>query len=224
MDEDQPAPGLRERKKLRTRQAISDIATELFARRGFEAVTVAEIAAAAEVSVGTVFNYFPAKEDLFFDRADELLDRLRTTIEERPCGQTILGAVDALLRPTVAPVPGFTWAALEDPEMSRRFVAFRRTLAGSPALRARRLVIAEDWTAALQETIARDLGLRPDDPRAVGLAATLGAALDARERTLGQAVLAGRAPRTVRRQVHAVMDETFGRAARAFADVDRPRP
>ena len=62
--------GLRERKKAETRQAISDVATRLFEARGFEAVTVAEIAAAANVSAKTVFNYFPAKEDLFFDAKD----------------------------------------------------------------------------------------------------------------------------------------------------------
>lgn len=223
VDDDATAPGLRERKKQRTRQAISDIATRLFAERGFEAVPIAEIAAAADVSVGTVFNYFPAKEDLFFDQADAMLERLRTTIRERPAGTTILGAIDAMLRPVVAPVPGFTWKALEDPVGAQRFRAFRRTLDESPALRARRLVIAEDWTLALQTTIAEDRGLPDGHPSAVGLAAFLVAALDARERELGRGVLAGLSARTIRRDVHAVMDETFGRAGVAFADVDRPR-
>jgi AcrR family transcriptional regulator len=57
----------RERKKRQTRQAISDVATRLFLERGFDAVTVAEVARAADVAVQTVFNHFPAKEDLFFD-------------------------------------------------------------------------------------------------------------------------------------------------------------
>lgn len=224
MDDDAPAPGLRERKKQRTRQAISDIATRLFAERGFEAVPIAEIAAAADVSVGTVFNYFPAKEDLFFDQADAVLARLQQTIRDRPAGQTVLGAVDALLRPTVAPIPGFTWKALEDPVHAERFRAFRRTLDESPALRARRLVIAEDWTLALERTLADDLGLPAGHPRAVALATFLVASLDARERELGRGVLARRSARAIRRSVHAVMDETFGRAAAAFADVDVPRP
>ena len=59
--------GRRERKKQQTRQAISDVATALFMERGFDAVTVAEVARAADVAVQTVFNHFPAKEDLFFD-------------------------------------------------------------------------------------------------------------------------------------------------------------
>src|SRR6266496_5631258 len=59
--------GRRERKKQQTRQAISDVATALFMERGFDAVTVAEVARAADVAVQTVFNHFPTKEDLFFD-------------------------------------------------------------------------------------------------------------------------------------------------------------
>jgi AcrR family transcriptional regulator len=59
----------RERKKQQTRQAISDVATALFMERGFDAVTVAEVARAADVAVQTVFNHFPTKEDLFFDEA-----------------------------------------------------------------------------------------------------------------------------------------------------------
>ena len=63
--------GLRERKKRATHQAISNVATGLFLERGFDEVTVAEIAEAANVAKMTVFNYFPRKEDLFFDREEE---------------------------------------------------------------------------------------------------------------------------------------------------------
>src|ERR1700712_5361728 len=66
--------GLRERKKRETRQHLSDIATGLFYERGFDAVSVAEVADAAGVSKMTVFNYFPRKEDLFFDRGPELAE------------------------------------------------------------------------------------------------------------------------------------------------------
>jgi AcrR family transcriptional regulator len=68
--------GLRERKKRERRKAISDIAMGLFAERGYDAVTVAEIARAADVSEQTVFNYFPAKEDLVFDEDEAMLARL----------------------------------------------------------------------------------------------------------------------------------------------------
>src|SRR4051812_1442091 len=98
--------GLREAKKARTRLAISDVATRLFAARGFEQVTIAQIAEASDVSIKTVFNYFPTKEDLFFDRAEELMEGLLATVRERPEGTTIAAALHALLSDNRVPFPG----------------------------------------------------------------------------------------------------------------------
>jgi AcrR family transcriptional regulator len=84
------ADGLRERKKRATRQAISDVATQLFTERGFDNVTVAEIAAAANVAKMTVFNYFARKEDLFFDREDESRELPRAALAGRPPGESPL--------------------------------------------------------------------------------------------------------------------------------------
>ncbi|NUP10708.1 MAG: TetR family transcriptional regulator [Polyangiaceae bacterium] len=86
---------LRESKKRETRQRISDVATELFFTRGFDTVTVEEIAAAANVSKVTVFNYFARKEDLFLDRKDEAKQLLREALDARPKGQS---PIDALRR------------------------------------------------------------------------------------------------------------------------------
>ncbi len=69
--------GLRDAKKLRTRQEIADQAMKLFAQRGFDGVTVAEVATAADVSEKTVYNYFPTKEDLFFDEVPAALRGLQ---------------------------------------------------------------------------------------------------------------------------------------------------
>lgn len=80
------AEGLRERKKRQTRQRISDIATGLFLEHGFVTVTVAEVAEAADVSVNTVYNYFPAKEDLFLDRGEAVVDRLSGYVRGRRAG------------------------------------------------------------------------------------------------------------------------------------------
>jgi AcrR family transcriptional regulator len=88
--------GRRESKKLETRQRISDVATRLFVERGFEAVTLDEIAAAAKVSKMTVFNYFARKEDLMLDREDDLLlVPFREALRVKPRGQTAIEALRA---------------------------------------------------------------------------------------------------------------------------------
>ena len=85
-------PGLRERKKERTRQQIGEAAQRLFAERGFDAVTVAEVARAADVSVGTIFNYFRTKEELFYSGMEAFEARLVDAVRERPAGQPVLEA------------------------------------------------------------------------------------------------------------------------------------
>ena len=87
---------LRESKKRETRQRISDVATALFFARGFDAVTVDEIAAAANVSKVTVFNYFARKEDLHVDREDEVKLLLHETIAHRPKGESPIDALQRL--------------------------------------------------------------------------------------------------------------------------------
>jgi AcrR family transcriptional regulator len=218
---DTPFAGLRAVKKARTRQAISDVATRLFVEHGFEQVTVAQIAAAADVSVKTVFNYFPAKEDLFFDRAEELVVGLEATIAEREPGTTITGALHELLAGNRVPFPGIGWGSLRSPAGYAGFRAFIATEQASPALRARRLAITESWGPRIAAAVARELGLPEDDPRARTYAAMLTGILGLRERTLSSAMLEGVGARTVEKRVRAVVDEACARLAAAFADLDR---
>ncbi|MET7337967.1 TetR/AcrR family transcriptional regulator [Nonomuraea sp. NPDC005650] len=84
--------GLRERKKRETRQRIADMAMGLFMAKGFDNVTVAEIARVADVSVNTVFNYFGTKEDLFADRQDVAIDLAPQVLREREPGESLVGA------------------------------------------------------------------------------------------------------------------------------------
>src|SRR5437588_12159534 len=88
--------GLRERKKRAARVAIAGTARRLFAERGFDAVTVAEVAAAADVSEKTVFNYFPTKEDLAFAGREEGIMRLTADITDRPPNTSVLDVFRAL--------------------------------------------------------------------------------------------------------------------------------
>jgi len=218
-----PPAGLRAWKKARTRLAISNVATELFMRDGFEAVTVAQIAAAAEVSVKTVFNYFPAKEDLFFDRVDAVIGALVDAVVERPAGATIVSALHGVLADRRVPFDPSGWRGLRDAEGYERFRRYLETEEASSALRTRRLVIGELWTARLAQLFAQQLGLPKGDPRAAALAAMVSAAMALRSRTLAAAMLERLSARTVERRVRAVVDEAFARIGLAFADVDLPR-
>src|SRR5262245_51991577 len=84
--------GLRERKKQLTRQLLSETARRLFSERGFERVSIAEIAREADVSEQTVFNYFPSKEDLVYSGLESFEDQLLAAIRGRPRGQTVIAA------------------------------------------------------------------------------------------------------------------------------------
>lgn len=128
---------LRERKKAETRQRIADVGTALFVARGFDNVTVAEVADAAGVSKVTVFNYFPRKEDIFFDRVPEAKALLTDALRDREPDETPVAALRRLfVRLAVEhhPLGGF----------DTRYATFVRTLLGSPALRARAREAADE--------------------------------------------------------------------------------
>jgi AcrR family transcriptional regulator len=153
--------GLRETKKAKTRLAISEVATAMFIERGFDAVTVADVAAAAEVSVATIFNYFETKEDLFFDREGEMIAAQARVIGARAKGETIVTAIHRQLRAAID---------VELPGLIERDVArFVATVQASPALRARVRLALEKLEASLAAAIAADTRAKPDDatPRLV---------------------------------------------------------
>jgi AcrR family transcriptional regulator len=206
--------GLRESNKARTRLSISDVATRLFVERGFENVTVAEIAEAAQVSVKTVFNYFSSKEELFFDRADDVRDVLLDTVRGRPTGTGVLEALRAVVADRLVPFDPTGWRSLRDPDRYEQFRSFVAAEHAAPALRARRLVIAEQWTDAFAELFEAELGSARD---ARVLAALVIGVMGARERELSAAMLERASPRTVERRVRAVVDEGFARLERAYA-------
>jgi AcrR family transcriptional regulator len=138
--------GLREFKKQRTREAIADTALRLFAEKGFDHVTVAEVAEAAGVSEKTVFNYFPTKEDLFFDEIDEREAALVAAIRDRRPDEPI---TSALRRHQINDCGRMCTAA---------FAGFARVIEESPALRAKELEVMARFTRTLAEALRAELG------------------------------------------------------------------
>ena len=138
---------LRESKKRETRQRLSNVATKLFFARGFDAVTVEEIAAAANVSKVTVFNYFARKEDLFLDREDEAKQLLHAAISERPKGQSPIVALRRLVDRLGEKKHPFA-------RIDGQTVGWWQVVAASPSLKARLREIGDELTEWLAVEIA----------------------------------------------------------------------
>ena len=148
--------GLRERKKLMTRGAILDAAQSMFAERGFDHVTVAEIADAVNISPKTVFVYFSAKEDLVFDGEAEMRDRIVARIRGRAAGETPLDAMGGLLRELLASY---------DPPAVTGLDRLRRTVGDSAVLKARMRLMWEHFEEAVAAVLADEVGEDPHAPR-----------------------------------------------------------
>jgi AcrR family transcriptional regulator len=146
--------GLRARKKRVAREAIAATARRLFAERGFDSVTVAEIAAAADVSEKTVFNHFPTKEDLAFAGREEGIMRLVADIRERPPGTSVLEVFRAL---TTTVIDDFVAPGQED------LLAVAKIIRHSRTLQERLTAGWESGAAAVTAAIAETAGAADDD-------------------------------------------------------------
>jgi AcrR family transcriptional regulator len=156
--------GLRERKKRETREAIGRTAMKLFAKRGFDAVTVADVADAAGVSEKTVFNYFPAKEDLVLHRGAERLEALIAGIRRRPAGASLVEPFRDVTMQFVDQVANGSVDAI---------LAVPRLVAGSRSLRDRLFLAWEEEAALLTPVIAEQASAPEDDVVAAVIARTL---------------------------------------------------
>lgn len=150
--------GLRERKKRETRQRISDMATGLFMARGFDNVTVAEVARAADVSVNTVFNYFPTKEDLLMDRQEAVEAMPVEVLRGRRPGES---AVAAFRRDYLEAIETRHWRH----GLQEGSATFTRLIEDSPALRARMHEVHLRREEALARALAEEAGAGDDDVR-----------------------------------------------------------
>jgi AcrR family transcriptional regulator len=199
--------GLRELKKQRTREAIAETAFGLFAKRGFDKVTVAEVAEAAGVSEKTVFNYFPTKEDLLFDEVPARQAALVEAVRGRGPGVSV---PEALRRLQLAQCTRMA---------SPGFAIFARIIDESPALRAKELEVMADFERVLAEALEQEIGLSPLDAR---IAATLLVGVQwqffllARERAL-----TGKHGHAAARRLRAELERAYALLERGLADLGR---
>ncbi|TDE58870.1 TetR/AcrR family transcriptional regulator [Nonomuraea mesophila] len=148
--------GLRERKKRLTRQHISEVALGLFVARGFDGVTIAEVAAAAEVSVNTVYNYFDSKEDLVLPPQEASPQRLADIVRAREPGESAAGAVLRRLRQEVR-------GRERQVGLSPGFGRVLEMMLAAPTLAARLESLGRRMTEALAAALAEEGGAAPDD-------------------------------------------------------------
>jgi AcrR family transcriptional regulator len=151
---------LRSRKRHATRQGISNVATRLFIERGFDHVTVDEIAAAADVGRMTVFNYFPRKEDMFFDLDDEGREILRAALRQRDPGVTPIETLRLLAHRLIAEQSPFV-------EFTARSQTFIETIEDSETLKARARAIRDELAQVVTVALSECAGREPADPDAV---------------------------------------------------------
>lgn len=159
-------PNRQARKRLATRQKISDVATRLFFKRGFDGVKIEEIAEAADVSRMTVFNHFPRKEDMFFDLNDEGREELLESLQSRHADTPPVEALRSFAHWAVSQQRPYV--RFFDPHSDK----FMATLQASEALKARARSIRDELTDVLAAALTSSVERRHPDPLA-GLAASL---------------------------------------------------
>ena len=155
-----PNEGLRERKKRQVRQKISDVATAMFLVRGFDNVTVAQIAAASEVSEQTVFNYFTTKESMFFDRSEPMISAVADAVRER--GSTSL--VEAVVQSMADEIHPGRWETLDEAGQLHLFRRFCDVATESPTLVAARFADLPRFIDEVSIALAQRIGADPIDP------------------------------------------------------------
>jgi AcrR family transcriptional regulator len=157
-----PSPGLRERKKARTRQLIAETAARLFAERGYENVAVSDVAREAEVAEQTVYNYFPTKEQLVTDREQQIQDRLCDLIRSRPPTITPAAAIRDFVLEVVSgirKIPADGW---------RGEIGYLAAI--SPTVHRLVLELIDRQAAALADVISETTAVRPEIAKLQGIA------------------------------------------------------
>jgi len=203
-------PGLRERKKERTRSLIADAAHRLFVERGFEEVTVAEVARAADVSEGTVFNYFPTKEDLFYGRMEAFEAALVEAVRQRPAGESVAAAFRRFVLDRSA--------RLEAEDVADVIETAAHLISGSPTLLAREREIVAQYTDSLASLIEEEQGSRRNPVEAWVVANALMGVQRALVVEVRRSVLGGRRGSRLAASTRARAKSAFERLDRGLAE------
>lgn len=198
--------GLRERKKQQTRQQIFEAARALFETKGFDQVSVAEIARAADVSEVTVFNYFPTKEDLFYGGMQFFEEELIESVRSRPKGESVIRAFRRRLLEGAA--------RLETRQSAEAILKAARAVPASPSLAAREREIMERYTQGLADLLAQETAADPTDIEPLSVASALMSTHRALVGHVRRRVLAGH--RGTR-----LAEDYRSQARRAFARLER---
>jgi AcrR family transcriptional regulator len=159
-------PGLRERKKQRTREAITRVAHQLFVERGYQATTLPDIAEAADVSTRTIFAYFPSKEDILFDDLERMKDALVRALADRPDGKDALATVREFI------------LSSQRADRSALDAQLHHCVTADPTLRSHLRARIAQLEEVIAPAIAQDLGAPEDDMRVQLVAASLTAAFN----------------------------------------------
>lgn len=199
--------GLRERKKRETKRRLGDVAARLFAENGYDAVSVSEIARAAEVADQTVYNYFPTKPDLVLDRSDEILERSQRLIADRDPSQTPADVLRDLAHEDID--------RFRDADLTLAPGEFPALCLTSGVLRRFALEFRTEQAAAISVAIAEtDPELHPLIIRA-GASALIAIIQDLTDR-VGAAILAGANRDEVALELRTDTDIAFADAAENF--------
>jgi AcrR family transcriptional regulator len=201
--------GIRERKKQRTRQALRQAAVRLFLERGFEATTIADITAAADVAPRTFFSYFQTKEDVVLDDGPQRFDQLQQALQQRPEGEPLL----ATFRQVALDI------ATDLQTQSDQQPALARIVGSTPAIQARIRERMNQWEEQLAAMIAQERNAPPDDLDAHVVAAAVVGVLRSVQRVAVAAEMQLDLP--------ALMDHAFDvleSGLAGFAARPRPRP
>lgn len=189
---------------------IFEAAQKLFRERGFDTVSVAEIARAADVSEVTVFNYFTTKEDLFYGGMQFFEEELLEAVRSRPRGES---AIKAFRRRLLESADG-----LRTKERIAGIVRAAETISASPALVAREREIVDRYTRRLAELLAADTRSDPDDVEPGAAAVALIGAHRAIVQDVRRRVLAGRRGPALVDEARSQIRRAFGRLERGLGD------